>query len=171
VDVEKEKAGISTKAEFIITTTWDLENTSDVDSWLRDPAGNILYFRDKEPGLMHLDRDDLGSMKDKFLLPDGTEIIYPYNQEIVTVRGIIPGWWVYNIHMYKWRTAKVTNVQVKMEKINPTIKTVFLKTFKIARQGEEITVARFKMDSVGNILDIDTLHTPLVFERLHGGGD
>jgi len=31
---------------------------------LQDPAGNVLHFRQKDVGLAHLDRDDLGKIND-----------------------------------------------------------------------------------------------------------
>ena len=32
---------IDTKAEYLITVTWPEGNSSDVDTWTQDPAGNI----------------------------------------------------------------------------------------------------------------------------------
>jgi len=168
VDIDKRKADIKTKAEFVITVTWDFNNPDDVDSWLCDPTGNIIFFRAKENGLMHLDRDDLGYDNDKLLMPDGTEIFYPYNQEITTIRGHIPGRWIFNIHLYKRSSSSQdpTNVEVKMEKLNPKVETVFLKHLALSKQGEEVTVARFEMNASGQILSMDEIQTELVSERL-----
>ena len=73
---------IEQKAEYIITVTWPLEHWDDVDTWLQDPNGKILSFRNKEIGLMHLDRDDLGSRNDKITMPDGTIKYIRENREI-----------------------------------------------------------------------------------------
>ena len=117
---------------------------------------------------MHLDRDDLGYDNDKFLLPDGTEIFYPYNQEITTIRGHIPGVWIFNVHLYKRssNSKNPTNVEVKMEKLNPKVETVFLKHLTLSKQGDEITVARFRMSASGEILEMDEVQTELVSEKL-----
>ena len=53
---------------------------------------------------MHLDRDDLGDKNDKIYLPDGSMIKVPQNQELLTIRGIVPGEYVLNIHMYSSTT-------------------------------------------------------------------
>ena len=52
-------------AEFIITMSWPKDSKDDIDLYVMDPAGNIVYFRDKDNGLMHLDRDDLGDKNDQ----------------------------------------------------------------------------------------------------------
>jgi len=169
VDVEKQKANITTKAEFVITVTWALGNPDDVDSWLRDPTGNIIWFNHKERGLMNLDRDDRGSATDTFTLPNGTQVKYLHNQEIVTIRGFIPGTWVFNVHMYKKRCPIETLVEIKMEKMNPTVETVFLKTVKLSDK-EEVTVARFKMLASGRIGKVDDVQVPLALNELIDAG-
>ena len=50
-----ENKQIEQKAEYIISVTWPKEFHDDVDTWLQDPAEQILSFRQKEIGLMHLD--------------------------------------------------------------------------------------------------------------------
>ena len=57
----KKKKEIEQKAEYVITVTWPGKLSDDVDSWLEDPTGKVMYFRKREVGLMHLDRDDLGT--------------------------------------------------------------------------------------------------------------
>lgn len=166
ITIEKQKANITTKAEYIITLTWDVDNKDDVDIWLRDPVGNLIFFREKEKGLMHLDRDDLGTKKDKYTLPDGTSILYPYNQEIITIRGFIPGTWILNMHMYNKRERELTNVEVKMEKLNPSVKTIFIKRYSIKTGGREITVSRFEMSGAGTIISMDEVFIGLVSEEI-----
>ena len=43
---------------------------------------NILSFRNKVAGLMHLDKDDLGQVNDVVYLPDGTRQIIELNKFI-----------------------------------------------------------------------------------------
>jgi len=166
VEFDRKEADIKTKAEFIITVTWDLNNPDDVDTWLRDPAGSVAYFASKEMGLMHLDRDDLGSKNDTYHLPDGTTIEYPYNQEIMTIRGNIIGMWVLNIHMYAKKRPNPANIKVEMVKLNPIHKVIFIKNFVLSKKGQEITVARFNMGSDGRIIGIDNAKMELVKEHL-----
>lgn len=102
--IEKDKK-INAKAEFLITVTWPDEIYDDVDTWVEDPLGNIVSFNRREQGLMHLDRDDLGHRNDKITLKDGTVIEFKENREIVTVRGIVPGEYVVNAHMYRMQRS------------------------------------------------------------------
>lgn len=166
IQIEKKETGIQTQAEFIITVTWDDNDPDDVDSWLRDPLGNVTWFRHKEEGIAHLDRDDLGHQKDSVVLPDGTEVVYPYNQEITTIRQIIKGWWVFNIHMYSKRQEPITHVTVKCEKVNPTIQTMFYEEFVMASDGDEITVRRFRLNAAGEMVEQGQINTPMVREHL-----
>lgn len=177
VEVDKKKANIITKAEFVITVTWDLDNPDDVDTWTRDPSGNLIWYRVKESGLVHLDRDDLGTQNDTYTLPDGNTIRYPYNQEITTIRGFIPGEWVVNVHMYnKKQFNGPAHVEVKMEKMNPSVKTVFIRHITLIAKGDEVTTGRFEMAADGEILWLDEAYVPLFSQKLidesqHMGSD
>jgi len=161
ITVEKKQADIKTKAEFIITLTWADSSTSDVDVWLEDPLENILYFSAKEIGLMHLDRDDLGRLNDTIVLKDGTWVNYDHNQEIVTIRGFIPGEWVLNVHMYAKRDNIPVSIEIKMDKLNP-YKTIIYKKFTIDKDWEEVTIKRFTMTGNGDILIMNDLPKKLV---------
>ena len=50
---------IDPKAEYILTITWEDNSPDDIDVWVEDPEGQLVYFRAAEAGLLHLDRDDL----------------------------------------------------------------------------------------------------------------
>lgn len=156
------KAEVHTQAEYIITVTWPIDNTDDVDTWLEDPLGNVVFFRNKEAGLSHLDRDDLGSSNDTIRLADGTTIKYPYNQEIMTIRGFIGGEWTLNLHMYSKREKTPTTARVTVDKLNPTLKTIIAKDIILEERGDEITVARFEMGSSGDILSVNDMPKRLI---------
>jgi len=156
------KAEVHTQAEYIITVTWPLNNKDDVDTWIEDPLGNIVYFKNKEAGLVHLDRDDLGDMNDTIYLADGTKIKYPYNQEILTIRGFVGGEWTLNLHMYSKREKSPTTARVTVDKLNPKLKTIIAKDVILEERGDEITVARFEMGSNGDILSINDMPKGLI---------
>lgn len=156
------KAEVHTQAEFIVTVTWPLNNKDDVDTWLEDPLGNLVWFSQKEAGLSHLDRDDLGHSNDIIYLDDGTVIKYPYNQEILTIRGFIGGEWTLNIHMYAKREEEVTPVRVTLDKLNPNFKTILAKDVFLEVKGDEVTVARFEMSSGGEILALNDIPKGLI---------
>ena len=156
------KAEVHTQAEYIITVTWPLDNPNDVDTWLEDPLGNLVWFSQKEAGLSHLDRDDLGNLNDIIYLADGSVIKYPYNQEILTIRGFIGGEWTLNVHMYAKRDAAPTMVRVTVDKLNPKLKPILAKDILLSERGDEITVARFEMGSNGDILSLNDMPKKLI---------
>mgnify|MGYP006946111184 CR=1 FL=1 len=78
---------------------WPDRNPNDIDTWVQDPGGKLVWFRNREAGLMHLDRDDRGNFKDTITV-DGKQIENPINQETVTLRGIEKGEYIVNVHQY-----------------------------------------------------------------------
>jgi hypothetical protein len=156
------KADIKTKAEFVITVTWNDNSQDDVDTWLQDPAGNVLHFRQKDVGLAHLDRDDLGKINDIIILDDGRRVEYTHNQELATIRGFLTGEWVLNVHMYSKRDANPTLVEVRIDKLNPKVQTLFYKKIVMKSKWEEVTVTRFVMTNQGDIISWDDLPKTLL---------
>jgi len=154
------RADIEVKAEFLITVMWPDNLEDDVDTYVEDPAGNLVWFRSREPGLMHLDRDDLGKRNDEVVTAAGT-ILFPENREIVTLRGIVPGEYVVNIHMYFKVGKEPVPVTVQIDKINP-YSVVVRETIELKEKGEEITVTRFSVKSNGDIIDVNKLPKKLV---------
>ena len=159
----KKKKEIEQKAEYVITITWPGTMSDDIDSWLEDPMEKVMYFREKEVGLMHLDRDDLGKMNDQQFVPGVGMVNYPYNREITTIRGIMPGEYVFNIHLYRkeHRDSSVP-VTVILEKLNPQVKLLYSKVITLSDYWEEKTVIRFMLDVDGEITESFFMYKPLV---------
>ena len=167
----KKKKEIEQKAEYVITVTWPDEMGDDIDSWLEDPMENIMYFRKKEVGLMHLDRDDLGTLNDRQLVPGVGMVNYPYNREITTIRGIMPGEYVFNIHLYH-KISKDSSIPVTviLEKLNPQVKLLYSKVVTLSDHWEEKTIIRFVLDVDGEITESFFIYKPLVDKVIGDGG-
>jgi len=53
------KSGIiDPKAEFLITVSWEDGSANDIDTWVEGPQGTLVWYKQTQNGLMHLDRDD-----------------------------------------------------------------------------------------------------------------
>ena len=152
---------IDTNAEFMVTVTWPDEHSDDIDTYVEDAAGNLVWYHHREAGLMHLDRDDRGNYRDTILV-DGKSISNPLNQETVTVRGIIAGEYVVNIFHYLATTPDVVPVTVKIEKLNPKVTVLFYDTIDLDHTGQEETAARFVIDEDGTVMDVNTREKSLV---------
>lgn len=161
---------IDPKAEFLITLTWPDGRHEDVDLYVEDPAGNLVWFRHREAGLMHLDRDDLGRTNDVIDV-GGQRILNPLNQEVVSVRGIFPGEYVVNLHLYRSAGAPSVPVTVKVEKLNPTVRLVFYGQIVLSDQGDEQTAVRFSVRADGAPGKLSRLPKALVPLRRVPRGD
>jgi hypothetical protein len=157
----KKQGDIPAKAELIVTTTWADGLKDDVDTWVEAPDGEIVWYRNPDGGLLHLDRDDRGAENDT-LLVDGAPVVNPLNQEVVTVRGLIPGDYVVNLHRYHADGSNVLPVQVNVVKVNPRLEVVFYDTVDLAAQGTERTAVRFTIARDGSVSGINTLQKNLV---------
>ena len=155
---------IDAKAEFIITVTWPDLNPNDVDTWVQDPGGNLVWFRAREAGMMHLDRDDRGLSNDTIVI-NGQKVVNPLNQEVVTIRGFAPGEYTVNVHYYDTRNGEPVDVNVSVVKVSPRAEVVYYGTVTVARKGDEATAARFTVDRDGGVGNVNTLAKRLV-ERL-----
>ncbi len=152
---------IDPKAEFLITLSWPDGRREDVDLYVEDPAGRLVWFRSREAGLMHLDRDDLGERNDVIEVA-GRRVLNPLNQEIVSIRGIMPGEYVVNLHLYRTDGDQPVPATVKIEKLNPKVELVFFGPLTLTAQGDEQTAARFSLGADGRVRDLSHLPKQLV---------
>jgi hypothetical protein len=146
---------VDLKAELLITMNWPDNDPNDMDIYVQDPAGNIVWYHGREAGLMHLDHDDRGSGRERINV-NGRTIQNPLNQEIVTIRGIVPGEYVVNSQEFVANSTDRVPVSVKIEKLNPTASVVFYGTKDFDHKGQEETFVRFTLDADGKVSDVNT---------------
>jgi hypothetical protein len=166
----KNEKNVEAKAEVIITVTWDKNCPDDVDTYVEDPTGRIVYFQRKEDGLMHLDRDDLGWANDKIVTPSGT-FEYNENREIVTLRGLIPGEYCVNVHMYSKREIGDTKVRIIAEKINPSLRLYAAEEVTLFENGDERTAFRFTVTAKGDIINVNKLQKEIATPKVGNRSD
>ena len=142
-----ESGKVDPKAEMLVTVSWPDNNSDDLDIYVGDPAGNIVWYNRREAGLMHLDRDDRGMFKDVILF-DGKEIESPLNQEIVSFRGLGDGEYTVNLVHYIANAGPLA-ATVKVEKLNPAVKVIYYGTVALKGTGDEQTAVRFTLAGAG----------------------
>lgn len=152
---------IDPKAEYILTVTWEDNSPDDIDTWVEDPDGQVIWFRSPEAGLLHLDRDDRGLLNDTINI-NGEVVENPLNQEVVTVRGVVKGEYVVNLHYYASETNKAVDVNIRLVKVNPSLEVIYYGTVNMEKAGDETTAIRFKIGPDGEIYDINFLPKKLV---------
>jgi hypothetical protein len=145
---------IDTKAEFIVTMTWPDNHPDDIDLYVEDPLGNIVWYHEREAGFLTLDRDDRGGLNNSITV-NGRKVSSPIRQETVSVRGILAGEYTVNVDYYLATQTAPVPVSVKIEKVNPMVEVVYYDTLTLNHMGEEKTAARFKIGPTGEVLDVN----------------
>ena len=156
---------VEAKAEVLVTVRWEDRHPDDVDTLVEDPSGNLVWYHNRDAGLMHLDRDDRGLFQDRIVL-DGEEISNPINQETVTVRALTPGEYVVNVLHYQANYAEPLSVSIKVEKLNPAVELVYYGQRELAGSGDEQTAVRFTIGANGEVLGTNELPKPLLTTAL-----
>ena len=170
----RKSGDVAAKAEFILNLNWPDDDPNDIDLWVQSPAGEVVWFRAREAGLMHLDRDDRGASNDTVEI-NGRTIVNPLNQEVVTLRGIVSGEYVVNAHYYdssKAADAKASSndpragrsvpVSLTLVKVNPRAEVAYYGQQTLKRPGDELTLLRFTVRNDGSVVGLSTLPKALV---------
>ena len=163
INSEAKQGNIDTKAQMLETVSWPDNHPDDIDTYVEDPQGNIVWYHVMEAGMMSLDRDDRGDYKNMILV-NGKTIRNPIRQEIVQMRALIPGEYVVNIHHYLATTPDPVPVTVTVEKINPKVEIVYYDRLFVDHTGDEKTAVRFTVGEDGKITDINTRPKSLIRE-------
>lgn len=103
INPEEKTGKIDIDAQYVITVSWPDGSTEDIDTWIEDPNGNIVWFRNRSSNLVHLDRDDRGMLNDTLEI-NGAAVTNPLNQEIAAIRGVVRGEYIVNVHYYESQT-------------------------------------------------------------------
>lgn len=174
------KHDVEEKSDYLIILTWDDKSKDDIDIWVQDPLSNIVSFRNRGTGFMHLDRDDLGTRNDVIYLPDGTTKIIERNREVVSLRGTVEGEYLVNAHIYdttsiendyidgkKYPKKLDINIKVELIQVNPYKLVTFTKMLGKHR-GQEFTAFRFTLDAKGKITKVSNERKSIIATRTYG---
>ena len=160
VNPSKQNKNVEAKADFIITVTWPADMDDDVDTYVEDPAGNLVAFMRREQGLMHLDRDDVGFRSDRIDTAAGI-VEFKENSELVPLRGTLAGEYVVNVHMYTKRSGEgPTPVAIRLEKLTP-FKIAAVRELTLMANSDEKTAFRFVLNDKGEVVDVNHLEKSL----------
>lgn len=152
------------EAHMIVTVSWPKETDCDVDIWGQSPSGELVYFQRRESDLMFLDRDDLGWTNDKLITAAGEESFVAENKEYMTIRGKIPGEYVFAVHLYGCRLGGTQYSQLaskvdlpivaELFRINPQFIRISEKKLTIENIWDRKMIFRFTIDKNGAILNM-----------------
>jgi hypothetical protein len=171
------KSDAPKKAEYLIVIEWDKDANDDVDLWVKDPTGVIVSFTNKMGGLLNLEKDDLGWQNDKWMQPNGNQVIIPINREVITIRGIVPGEYQVAAHIYSKKvmysidtsngkyikneindSGYVTATLIRINPYGEVYKTQKIYTLK----GQVLSMFNFILDSNGDVTSLDERSNSIV---------
>jgi hypothetical protein len=117
----------------------------DVDTHLRDPNNEHIYFSNRAGKTWNLLRDDLGNAND----------LTGQNFENAYARGLPPGEYAVNIHAFRNNDKYPIEVEAEL-RIQPELKaggaTTFTARATLDRLGDEATLFRFSIDNDGKLV-------------------
>ena len=151
---KKDEESLKTEGEFVVIIRWPDGSNDDVDLHVMDPQQRIAYFASRDVGLMHLEHDDRGAASDIVDTGSGS-IAVAKNEERLILRGIVPGEYIVNVHMYHKRDPKPTPVTVILYRLAGTDAEIFKKEKVLSDIREEQTAFRFVLKKDKTVSDID----------------
>ena len=158
---EANEGKVDSKAEFIITIDWPDNHPDDIDTFVQDPQGQIVWFRRREADFMLLDRDDRGGIND-FVMVSGQKVPTAMRQEVVTIRGIIAGEYTVNVYHFAAMTGQPVPVTVMVQKLNPKVDIVAKETVDLRQGGDEKTAVRFTLDAKGKVTETNRIQRSIL---------
>lgn len=152
-DTEDHKA----PGNVIVELHWPSDMNVDVDLWVKGPKSTPVGFWNQGNDVFNLLRDDLGTEG------DATN----ENYEISYSRGIPPGEYIINVHMYGTvppglvvPAKVVVSVRGKYE----SARQILMSTVELRQRNQEETAFRFRLTAEGDLVEgsVSTLRHPLI---------
>lgn len=153
INATTKQEGIKPKAEYLVTLTWDDARNVDLDLWLKDPQGNVIYYRSREDTNISLDRDSRGFITNRTTLSDGT-IVDSGNREIDTIRAVIPGDYLVAVGYYEnmqYSDDPAIDCLVEVTKLNPTLTLVASAKLHFTKVKEAQNAVAFHVNADGSV--------------------
>ncbi len=154
-----QKPGVATKAEYMVTLEWPEGSRDDIDLHLLLPDEKMVNFRTREVEHAILDHDDVGTngvYRDR----NGQYVRIREHKETMTLRAIVPGTYVANVHVYRVNnpsgdpseTRLPYNATVRLIKLNPRVEEVAVADVPLTRVGEQKTAFQFTIGQGGEVV-------------------
>jgi hypothetical protein len=141
----------------MVEANWPPDMDSDVDLWVQAPGDVPVGYSNKGGAVFNLLRDDLGHQLD----------LSGLNYESSYSRGIVPGEYTVNLHLYRNRATNPAVPVTVIISTKPTgdqpARQILMSKVELAREGQERTVFRFKLTETGAIVpgSVNSLQRPL----------
>ena len=130
----------------IVELRWPDDIDSDIDLWVQAPGDSPVGYSNKGGVIFNLLRDDLGKRADATGM----------NYEVSYSRGIPPGEYTVNVHLYR-NPARVLPIPITVvtsikKSAKESAKQILASKIDLKREGQESTIFRFELDEAGNLV-------------------
>ncbi len=143
---KKSQDGIVPPGNVIVEITWSPELDTDIDLWVQAPGDVPVGYSNKGGVVFNLLRDDLGRQGDV------TEV----NYENSFSRGIVPGEYTVNVHLYRHPSGvypvRVVAVASVKKSANEDTRQLIKTEVNLFSHGEEVTAMRFVLTEEGDLV-------------------
>ena len=153
----KSAENVEPPGNVIIEARWPDDLDSDVDLWVQAPGDIPVGYSNKGGVIFNLLRDDLGRRADATGM----------NYEVSYSRGIPPGEYTVNLHLYR-NTAQVVPIPVTIvasvkKTMQESARQLLATRIDLKREGQELTVFRFALDDGGDLVpgSVTSLQRPI----------
>ncbi|MDA7947821.1 MAG: hypothetical protein MPJ78_10135 [Hyphomicrobiaceae bacterium] len=141
----------------IVELHWPSDMNVDVDLWVKGPKSTPVGFWNQGNDVFNLLRDDLG------IEGDATN----ENYEISYSRGIPPGEYIVNVHMYGVVPDGIVvpaKVVVSVRGKYDSARQILTSTVELRQRNQEETAFRFRLTAEGELVEgsVSTLRRPLI---------
>ena len=145
---QAESQAVSAPGNVIVEARWDDRIDADLDLWVQAPGDVAVGYSNLGGQVFNLLRDDIGFRNDASNL----------NYENAFSRSIPAGEYTVNLHMYFNRVnvwpikAKVLVSTIKPSGTSRVSQQILVSDVVLKKQGEEVTVFRFKLNEKGELV-------------------
>lgn len=165
---EQTKAKVDTTSRLLVHLTWRDNSPNDVDLSLKTPAGNVIWFRNKQADYVSLDHDNLGMGNGRVIDANGNNVESPTRDEVIFVRTTMAGTYVANVQLYAQYGGEAEPVTVTLTSVDPSYRVVAERKLTLTDKHEEHTAFRFTVDVKGNVTSTDNVEELFINDLLAG---
>jgi hypothetical protein len=147
---------VASPGNVIVEIRWPDGHDADVDLWVQAPGDVPVGYSNKGGAIFNLLRDDLGRVGD------------PTNQnyEISFSRGLPPGEYTANVHLYRNPSGQPVDVTMAVSvkaNVQSSARPLLSTKLTLRREGEELTGFRFTLEQDGRLQagSVHNLYKPL----------
>jgi hypothetical protein len=157
------KPTLFTHALYVIKLEWSGDSKDDLDLYASDPVKHLVFFKRLSDGMMTLEHDDTGSDSNSTTLPNGEVVTSPWNFEQIDIKGIVPGEYVVNVHLYSASSpGPISAVVTLFQMVNGSTVKVHDESVELKEKGDEVTAFRFTLLADGTVVNINRLQKKFV---------